>query len=88
LAVRAWCDHVVHVQLLSGDPELSDTCARFLADRFADREVEANAEPGVVELRSSPDRPVGAQDVATCLVEVGVQAGSIFDRLEWSTVEA
>ena len=87
MTVRAWCDHVVHVHLLSADPELSDTCARFLGERFTDRDVEATAEPGVVELRCSPDRPVSAEEVARCLVEVGVQAVSIFDRPEWSTVE-
>jgi Asp-tRNA(Asn)/Glu-tRNA(Gln) amidotransferase B subunit len=87
VALRAWCDHVVHVHLYSRDEELSQTCARFLGQRFADRDVDATAEPGYVEVRSSLEAPVTAADVAQALVVAQVRASSVFDRPEWSVAE-
>lgn len=87
MALRTWCDYVVHVHLFSRDEELSQTCARFVQQRFADREVDATAEPGYVEIRSSPERAVTAADVAQALVDAQVRASSIFDRAEWSVAE-
>ncbi len=87
MALRAWCDHVVHVHLYSRDEELSQTCARFVEQRFADRDVDATAEAGYVEVRSSLDSPVTAADVAQALIGAQVRASSIFDRPEWSVAE-
>ncbi len=87
MALRAWCDLVVHVHLYSSDEELSQTCARFVEQRFADRDVDATAEAGYVEVRSSLERPVTAADVAQALIEAQVRASSIFDRPEWSVAE-
>jgi hypothetical protein len=87
VALRAWCDHVVHVHLYSRDEELSQTCARFVEQRFADRDVDTTAEAGYVEVRSSLDSPVTAADVAQALIGAQVRASSIFDRPEWSVVE-
>lgn len=87
MALRAWCDHVVHVHLYSRDEELSQTCARFVQQRFADREVDATAEPGYVEIRSSLEGPVTAAEVAQALVGAQVRASSIFDRAEWSVAD-
>jgi hypothetical protein len=87
MALHAWCDHVVHVHLPSRDEELSRTCARFVQQRFAEREVDATAEPGYVEVRSSTDQPVTASDVAQALLAAQVRALSIFERPEWSVAE-
>jgi hypothetical protein len=87
VALRAWCDHVVHVHLFSRDEELSQTCARFVEQRFADRDVDATAEAGYVEVRSSLEDAVTAADVAQALVGAQVRASSIFDRPEWSVAE-
>jgi hypothetical protein len=87
VALRAWCDHVVHIHLYSRDEELSQTCARFVQQRFADREADATPEAGYVEVRSSLERPVTAGDIAQALVEAQVRASSVFDRPEWSVAE-
>ena len=87
MPLHAWCDHVVHVHLFSHDEELSRTCAALLAQHFASRDVDTSSEPGVVELRSSPDSPVTAADVAQALVTVQVRALTVFDRPEWSVAE-
>lgn len=87
MALRAWCDHVVHVHLYSPDEELSATCARFLEQRFADRDVDASSDAGYVELRSSLEDPVTSSDVAQALIAAQVRASSIFDRPEWSVAE-
>ena len=87
MALRAWCDHVVHVHLYSRDVELSETCARFLERSFVDREADATAEAGYVEVRSSLERPVTAEEVAQALVKAQVRASSVFDRPEWSVAE-
>ena len=88
MALHAWCDHVVHVHLYSRDEELSQTCARLVEQRFADREADTTAEPGYVEVRSSMTSPVTAGDVAEALLAAQVRALSIFDRAEWSVAEA
>ena len=87
MALRAWCDHVVHVHLYSRDEELSETCARLVEQRFTEREVDTTAEAGYVEVRSSLDSPVTAADVAQALADAQVRASSIFDRPEWSVAE-
>ena len=87
MALRAWCDHVVHVHLYSRDAELSETCARFVQQRFTDREVDATADAGYVEVRSSLENPVTATDVAQALVGAQVRASAVFDRPEWSVAE-
>ena len=87
MALHAWCDHVVHVHLYSHDDELSQTCARLVQQSFTDREVDATAEAGYVEVRSSLEAPVTAADVAQALVGAQVRVSSIFDRPEWSVAE-
>lgn len=87
MALRAWCDLVVHVHLYSRDEELSQTCARFVEQRFAEREVDATAEAGYVEVRSSLETPVTAADVAQALVGAQVRASAVFERAEWSVAE-
>ncbi len=87
MALHAWCDQVVHVHLYSRDEELSQTCARLLEHRFADREVDTMVEPGYVEVRSSEANPLTAADVAQALLSAQVRALSIFDRPEWSVAE-
>ena len=77
----------MHVHLYSRDDELSQTCARLLEQRFAEREVDATAEAGYVEVRSSLDNPLTAGDVAQALLTAQVRALSIFDRAEWSVAE-
>ena len=87
MPLHAWCDHVVHVHLFSRDEELSRTCASLLARHFSERDVDTSSEPGFVEVRSSPEAPVSAADVAQALVSVQVRALTVFDRPEWSVAE-
>ena len=87
MPLHAWCDHVVHVHLFSHDKEVSATCAALMAQHFADRDVDTASEPGFVEVRSSPDAPVTAADVAHALASVQVRALTVFDRTEWSVAE-
>jgi hypothetical protein len=87
LPVHAWCDHVVHVHLVSRDTELAQTCARLLQERFADRDVDVRPDDGYVEVRSAVEEPVIAAEVAQVLAQAQVRAFSIFDRPEWSVAE-
>lgn len=84
---HAWSEHVVHVGLLSNDPDITSETLRFLEQRFADREPEAHAEPGGVRLHSEPDRPVTAADVARALAEARVRAYGVHERQEWSVAD-
>lgn len=87
MSVHAWSEHVVHVELVSEDPDITSETLRFLEQRFADREPEGHAEPGGVRLHSEPDRPVTAADVASALAEAGVRAHAVHERQEWSVVD-
>lgn len=77
MPLHARCDHVVHVHLFSRDEELSRTCAALLAQHFAGQEAETSSEPGLVEVRSSPDAAVTAADVAQAPVAVQVRAPTV-----------
>lgn len=87
MALHAWSDHVVHVHLYSDDEELSQTCARLIEQRFAEREVDTMTEGGYVEVRSGLDNPLTAADIAEALLAAQVRALSIFERAEWSVAE-
>jgi hypothetical protein len=87
LTVHAWCDHVVHVHLVSRDIELAQTCARLLHERFAGRDPDVCPDDGYVEVRSAVEEPVTAAEVAQVLAEAQVRAFSVFDRPEWSVAE-
>lgn len=87
MSAHAWSEHVVHVRLLSDDPDITAETLRFLEQRFVDLEPEAQAESGGVRLHSEPDRPVTAADVARALAEVGVRAHAVHERLEWSVAD-
>ena len=87
MSTHAWPEHVVHVELVSDDSDITSETLRFLEQRFADREPEAIAEPGGVRLHSEPDRPVTAAEVAGALAEAGVRAHAVHERQEWSVVD-
>lgn len=87
MSTYAWAEHVVHVDLVSGDSELASETVRFLEQRFADRDPEGHAEQGRVRLHSLPDRPVTAGEVAHALAEAGVRAHAVHERAEWSVAD-
>jgi hypothetical protein len=87
MSVHAWSEHVVRIELVTDDPDITSETLRFLEQRFADREPEAHAEPGGVRLHSEPDRPVTAADVASALAEAGVRAHAVHERQEWSVAD-
>lgn len=87
MAMHTWSEHVVHVELLSGDAEIGRTAARFLEQRFRAQDVEVTAEPGVLRVHSEPEHVVTAAQVAQALVESGVRAHAIHERMEWSVAE-
>jgi len=87
MSAHAWSEHVVHVGLVSDDPDITSETLRFLEKRFADLDPEAHAEPGGVRLHSEPDRRVSAADVARALAEAGVRAHAVHERQEWSIAD-
>ncbi len=87
MSAHAWPEHVVHVELVSDDPEITSEALRFLEQRFAEREPDAFAESGGLRLHSEPDRPVTAADVACALAEAGVRAHAVHERQEWSVMD-
>ena len=87
MSTYAWSEHVVHVDLLSRDPDIAAETVRFLEQRFADRDPEGRAEPGGVRLHSELERPVTAAEVAHALAEAGVRADAVHERQEWSVAD-
>lgn len=87
MSTHAWAEHVVHVDLVSGDAQIAIETVRFLEQRFAERDPEGHAEPGRVRLHSAPERPVTAAEVAAALAEAGVRAHVVHERQEWSVVD-
>ena len=87
MAMHAWSEHVVHVELLSGDGEIARTAKRFLEQRFGANEPEVHAEAGKLRVHTEPDRTVTAAQVAQALVDAGVRADAVHEREEWSVAE-
>lgn len=87
MTLHAWAEHVVHVDLVSRDQEISRTAARFLEQRFRTQDVEVVAEPGELEVHSDPEDRVGAAQVAQALVEAGVRAHAVHEREEWGVAD-
>ncbi len=84
---HAWIEHVVHVDLVSDDPQIAAETVRFLEQRFVERDPEGHAEPGRVRLHSELERPVTAAEVACALAEAGVRAHAVHERQEWSVAD-
>lgn len=87
MPLHTWADHVVHVELLSNDSEISSTTALFLERRFHDQGVEVSGAAGRLEVRSEPDTKVTAGAIALALAEAGVRANTVHERQEWSVAE-
>lgn len=87
MTTHAWAEHVVRVDLVSGDAEVASETTRFLEGRFRDRDPEGHAEPGGVRLHTPVGTPVSAADVALALAEAGVRAHAIHERVEWSVAD-
>lgn len=87
MTTHAWAEHVVRVDLVSGDPELASETVRFLEGRFRDSDPEGHAEPGGVSLHTPTGTAVTAADVALALAEAGVRAHAVHERVEWSVAD-
>lgn len=87
MSTHAWSEHVVHIALLSHDPDIAGETVRFLEQRFVDRDPEGHAEPGRVRLHSGLERPVTAAEVAGALTEAGGRAHAVHERQEWSVAD-
>lgn len=87
MSTHAWAEHVVHVDLVSDDPQVAAETVRFLEQRFVERDPEGRAATGRVRLHSEPERPVTAAEVAGALAEVGVRAHAVHERQEWSVTD-
>lgn len=87
MALHTLCDHVVHIELLSSDAEISRTCVGVLAESFRGREVDVSGESGVLQVRSEPSLPVPAVEVAEALLAAGARTHVIYEQLEWSVVD-
>lgn len=87
MPTHAWAEHVVHVQLYSSDRDIVRTTAQLLQQRFAGRDVEVLADGDELEVRSEPERPVAAAEVAQLLAEAGVRARTVHERQEWSVTD-
>ena len=82
---RAWQDHVVHVEMFTADVKPMRGYVNFLVEKLTARDAfVAAASPGVVEVRSEPESPVTAADVAGLLAGAGLPAAAVHERLEWS----
>lgn len=87
MPLHAWADHVVHVELLSRDSEISSTTVQYLQRRFQVQGADVSGEAGHLEVRSEAGTEVSAGAVAQVLVEAGVRAHSVHERPEWSVAE-
>ena len=87
MPLHAWADHVVHIELLSNDAEISSSTALFLERRFHAQGVEVSDAAGRLEVRSEPDTRVTAGAIALALAEAGVRANTVHERQEWSVAE-
>lgn len=87
MSLHTWCDHVVHVELLSGDPEITKTAAQYLERSLGAEDVEVSADAGSLQVRSEFDKAVTAAQVAEALSRGGVRAQAVYGRDEWSVTE-
>ena len=87
MAMHTWSEHVVHVELVSPDAEIARTARRFLEQRFAGSDPEVHAEAGELRVHTMPEGAVTAAQVARALVEAGVRAHAVHERVEWSVAE-
>lgn len=87
MPMHAWSEHVVHVELVSGDMEIAETARRFLEQRFRAHDVEVAVEPGELRVHAELAKKVGAEQVAQALSEAGVRAHAVHEREEWSVTE-
>ena len=88
MALHAWSEHVVHVELVSDDREIARAAARYLELRYGEEDDEVEAGPGRLRVHSEPERRVTSADVAQALVEAGVRAHALHEREEWSVTDA
>lgn len=87
MALHTWCDHVVHIELLSGDAEVAKTTAEYLERFLATEDVDVSAEPRLLQVRSDVDKAVTAARVAEALSQGGVRAQAVHGRDEWSVAQ-
>ncbi len=88
MALTGWEDLVVHVELYAREDKPTKGYARLLGERFGERADVSAPAPGLVEVRSEPDEPVTAADVARALAEADLPAATVFERREWSVGRA
>ncbi len=88
MRLTSWEDLVVHVELYAKEQKPTEGYARLLGETFEGRAHVSATAPGLVELRSEPDAPVTAADVAQALVEADLPAATVFERREWSVGRA
>jgi len=85
MAMKFWQDHSVQVELFGNDAKPTQGYATYLAEQFAERGVfTAVVRAGLVDVRSDPDSPVTAADVAASLARAELPAAAVHERTEWS----
>lgn len=87
MRLHTWADHVVHVELLSDDSDISTTTELFLERRFQAEGADVSGNDGRLEVRTQPGSTITAGDVAQALAEAGVRAHNVHEREEWSVAE-
>lgn len=90
MPMHAWADHVVHVELTSSDAQVAALTARVLRERLPvepDDVGDVGDVLGTLEVRSTLERPVTAEQVAGALRAAGVRASRVYERAEWSVVD-
>lgn len=79
----------MHVELFAADAKPLLGYVKFLTDKLSGRDVfVAVAGSGSLEVRSEPDNPITAADVAGLLAGAGLPAAGVHERLEWSIAQA
>lgn len=88
MALTCWQDHVVHVEVPTGDGQPANGYARVLTERFAGSAFCSAVSTELVEVRSDPGAAVPAADVARALAQADLPSTAVFERLEWSVATA
>lgn len=81
--LNAWCDHVVHVDLVSDDLEIAQACADLIRGSVP-AGADVAHQSGGVQVRSASSDPVTAPQVLQALQAAAVRVHALHERDEWS----
>lgn len=83
MPLTAWCDHVVHVDLVARHVDVASTCAQLLRETLGPA-ADVTHEAGRVQVRSDAGSPISSGAVLHALGLAEVRVYSLYERNEWS----